>query len=97
MILVHRPLYNLIVVVSAIKHFPEFLGYKAASYPGQPPPRPVRYGPRRLDLPPGFEHDWKKIKTKRKIIIVVEENTGSQNFVHDQKRMSLGQLTPIEC
>ena len=72
-IAVHRPLYNLIVAVSAMKNFPEFLGYKAVSYPGQLPPRPIDYKPRRMDLPPGFENDWQKIKTRRKTIIIVEE------------------------
>ena len=76
-----------------MRSYPEFLGFKAASYPGQPPPRPILYEPRRLDLPPGFENDWKKIKTKRKPIIVLEGNSdlakGPQDFNEDLTKVDI--------
>ena len=73
-----------------MRNFPEFLGYKAASFPEQLPPRQIKYEPRRMDLPPGFEHDWKKIKTRRKTIIIVEEATekGNKGYENHLERVS---------
>ena len=63
---VHRPLYNLIVFMSAYQNYPEFSGYRPRVFPGQPAAREVRYEARRMNLPPGAESDWRKIKTRRK-------------------------------
>lgn len=65
---VHRPLYNLIVFMSAVRNLPEFSGYKPRVFPGQPPPIDVRYEPRRMNLPAGAESDWRKIRTRKEPI-----------------------------
>ena len=48
-----------------MKRFPEFVGYRPVRFPGTEPPRKPRISPRRLNLPPSFASDWKKIKSKR--------------------------------
>ena len=68
--LVHRPLYNLIVFMSAHQNYPEFSGYRPRVFPGTPAAREVRYEPRRMNLPLGAESDWKKIKTRRRIPMI---------------------------
>ena len=86
--LVHRPLYNLIVFMSAHQNYPEFSGYRPRVFPGQPAAREVRYEPRRMNLPPGAESDWKKIKTRRRIIPKIEIS------IHDSNSCD---LPKIEC
>ena len=49
----------------AMRNYPEFLGYKPRRFPHKPHPKPVEYSERRLDLPAGFQEDWRKIKTKQ--------------------------------
>ena len=53
------------IFISAYRRLPEFRGYRPASYPGTTGPRPPNITPRRMNLPPNFESDWKKIESKR--------------------------------
>ena len=44
-----------------MKRLPEFAGYRAVRFPGTEPPQEPKITPRRLNLPPSFASDWKKI------------------------------------
>ena len=52
-----RLVFNAIILVSALRRLPEFAGYRARRFPGQPPPALPRIAPRRLQLPPSFAQD----------------------------------------
>ena len=66
-----RLAFNTLIVISASARLPEFRGYRSRRYPGQPPPRPPRIAPRRLQLPPTFVQDqeWTRIGARRKRIL----------------------------
>ena len=58
----------------ALRRLPEFAGYNGRTFPGQVSPRHGNITPRRLDLPPTFSSEWKKIgfkKTKMNTIKIV--------------------------
>ena len=55
----------MIILYTAAKRNPEFLGYKGKPFPGQLPPRPHEIRPRRPKYPKDFQNDWKKIGSKR--------------------------------
>ena len=60
-----RLLCNVIIYLSALKRLPEFQGYLANRFPGQPKPlRPVLL-PRREFLKSDLETEWKKNASKR--------------------------------
>ena len=44
-----------------MKRLPEFAGYRPVRFPGTEPPQEPKITPRRLNLPPSFASDWKKI------------------------------------
>ena len=60
-------MFNTFILISAWARLPEFRGYQSRRYPGQPPPRPPRIAPRRLQLPPTFAQDeeWRRIGSRR--------------------------------
>ena len=62
-----RLAFNFIIIMSASRRLPEFLGYKGRRYPGQQSPNRPTLQPRRMILPPTFAQDqeWKKIGAKR--------------------------------
>ena len=62
---VTRLVFNLLIFVTAQRNVPEFSGFKARLFPGQELPSIQNILPRRLSLPSGFEHDWKKIGSKK--------------------------------
>ena len=53
------------ILHTANRRLPEFVGWKGRRYPGQLPPLPPIIQPRRLELPPTFAEDWKRIGSKR--------------------------------
>ena len=55
----------MMVLISAWKRLPEFAGYKGKLYPGTLPPRQQTVEPRRMDLPPTFNTEWKRLKSRR--------------------------------
>ena len=55
----------MVILYTAAKRNPEFLGYKGKPFPGQLPPRPHEIQPRRVKYPKDFQNDWKKIGSKR--------------------------------
>ena len=55
----------MIIYVVAKLRLPEFSGFEAKIFPGQPPPSPLIPVPRRIDLPPSFPSEWKQIGSKR--------------------------------
>ena len=55
----------MVIVYTASKRNPEFLGYKGKPFPGQLPSRPQKIQPRRVKYPEDFHNDWKKIGSKR--------------------------------
>ena len=60
-----RLLCNVVIYLSALKRLPEFQGYLANRFPGQPKPiRPVLL-PRRQFLKSYLETESKKIASKR--------------------------------
>ena len=64
-------IYNFIILFTANRRLPEFSGYEARTYPGQPSLRQMKVEPRRNSLPSLLAIDWKKIRSKRAVIIVV--------------------------
>ena len=58
-------MFNVIVLLTALRRLPEFAGYKGRTFPGQMPPRQQMVLPRRMDLPPTFDTEWKRIKSLR--------------------------------
>ena len=60
-----RLLFNVVILYTAAKRNPEFLGYTGKLFPGQLPPRPQEILPRRAKYPKDFHNDWKKIGSKR--------------------------------
>ena len=55
----------MVILYTASKRDPEFLGYKGKPFPGQLPSRPQKMQPRRVKYPEDFNNDWKKIGSKR--------------------------------
>ena len=55
-----------------MKRLPEFAGYKPVRFPGSEPPHKTSISPRRLNLPPSFASDWKKIGSKRKTKLMLD-------------------------
>ena len=55
----------MVILYTAAKRNPEFLGYTGKLFPGQLPPRPQEIYPRREKYPEDFHNDWKKIGSKR--------------------------------
>ena len=55
----------MVILYTASKRNPEFLGYKGKPFPGQLPSRPQEVQPRRTKYPKNFHNDWKKIGSKR--------------------------------
>ena len=67
-----RFLFNVIIYILALKRLPEFSGYKPTRFPGTEPPPKSRISPRRLNLPPSFSSDWKKIGSKRTEMLMLD-------------------------
>ena len=55
----------MVILYTASKRNPEFLGYTGNLFPGQLPPRHQEIQPRREKYPKDFHNDWKKIGSKR--------------------------------
>ena len=66
MFLVMRFLVNIFLLIHAWKRLPEFAGYQGKPFPRQMILRPPDIQPRRYDFPAGFQHDWRKIGSKKK-------------------------------
>ena len=64
-------MFNTFILISAWARLPEFRGYQSRRYPGQPPPRPTRIAPRRLQLPATFTQDreWTRIGARRRTLL----------------------------
>ena len=58
-------MFNVVILYTASKRDPEFLGYKGKPFPGQLPSRPKKIQPRRVKYPEDIHNDWKKIGSKR--------------------------------
>ena len=58
--------------MSAYRRLPEFRGYRPVSYPGTVSPRKPTIAPRRMNLPPSFASDWKKIGSKRTKMMMLD-------------------------
>ena len=55
-----------------MKRLPEFAGYRSVRFPGTEPPHEPSILPRRLNLPPSFASDWKKIRSKRREMLMLD-------------------------
>ena len=60
------------IFVSAYRRLPEFRGYRPISYPGTASPRKPTIAPRRMNLPPNFASDWKRIGSKRTQLLMLD-------------------------
>ena len=60
------------IFVSAYWRLPEFRGYRPVYYPGTVSPRKPTIAPRRMNLPPSFASDWKKIGSKRTKMMMLD-------------------------
>ena len=58
-----RFLFNIIILLTALKRLPELRGYRGRRYPGQLPPSKPTLQPRRLNLPPDYQ--WQNIGSRR--------------------------------
>ena len=58
-----RLLFNIIILLTALKRLPELRGYRGRRYPGQLPPSKPTLQPRRLNLPPDYQ--WQNIGSRR--------------------------------
>ena len=59
--------------MSAHQNYPEFSGYRPRVFPGTPAAREVRYEPRRMNLPPGAESDWKKMTENYYLVCICSQ------------------------
>ena len=59
-----------------MRRLPEFSGYRSLRFPGTESPPQLRIAPRRLDLPPSFASDWKKIGSKRTEMLMLDMPLG---------------------
>ena len=58
-----RFLFNIIILITALRRLPELRGYKGRRYPGHLPPTKPTIQPRRLNLPPDWQ--WQNIGSRR--------------------------------
>ena len=58
-----RFLFNIIILLTALRRLPELRGYRGRRYPGQLPPSKPSIQPRRLNLPPDWQ--WQNIGSRR--------------------------------
>ena len=79
------------IFVSAYWRLPEFRGYRPVYYPGTVSPRKPTIVPRRMNLPPSFASDWKKIGSKRNKKMMLDVPLWSQQ-VRKQKSDDLVQV-----
>ena len=79
------------IFVSAYWRLPEFRGYRPVSYPGTVSPRKQTIAPRRMNLPPSFASDWKKIGSKRSDMMMLDVPLWSQQ-IRKQKSDDLVQV-----
>ena len=83
-----RLIFNILIIMSAYTRLSEFRGYQCRRYPGQPPPRPQRIQPRRLQLPSTFAQDkeWTRIGARRYQFLDLgqpkAQNCGHQTLVN---------------
>ena len=77
--------------MSAYRRLPEFRGYRPVSYPGTVSPRKPTIAPRRMNLPPSFASDWKKIGSKRNKKMMLDVPLWSQQ-IRKQKSDDLVQV-----
>ena len=77
--------------MSAYRRLLEFRGYRPVSYPGTVSPRKPTIAPRRMNLPPSFASDWKKIGSKRNKKMMLDVPLWSQQ-VRKQKSDDLVQV-----
>ena len=70
--LVTRIICYSFIFVSAHWRLPEFRGYRPISYPGTVSPRKPTIAPRRMNLPPTFASDWKRIGSKRTQMLMLD-------------------------
>ena len=65
---------NFYLYFTNLQRFPEFVGYKAQRYPGQPGPRSITYLPKgRFQDLESLAADIQKIKTRAPISIQIED------------------------
>ena len=76
-----RLLLNIFLLTQAQKRLPEFEGYLARGFPGQISLRPPDIQPRRYDFPVGFQHDWRKIGSKKKKFQMYESQESTITIV----------------
>ena len=74
-----------------MKRLPEFAGYRAVRFPGTEPPQEPKIIPRRLNLPPSFASDWKKIGSKRTEMLMLD-----MPLWEKQKRKKYTHLPSVE-
>ena len=77
--------------MSAYWRLPEFRGYRPVSYPATVSPRKQTVAPRRMNLPPSFASDWKKIGSKRNKKMMLDVPLWSQQ-IRKQKSDDLVQV-----
>ena len=77
--------------MSAYWRLPEFRGYRPVYYPGTVSPRKPTIAPRRMNLPPSFASDWKKIGSKRNKKMMLDVPLWSQQ-IRKQKSDDLVQV-----
>ena len=69
---VTRLLVNIMIYILALRRLSEFAGYRSVRFPGTEPPLQPRISPRRLNLPPSFASDWKKIGSRRTEMLMLD-------------------------
>ena len=55
---------NVIVLVSAMRRLPEFSGFRAQTFPGQPSPPTPKIAPRRMEWGEKAQKDTRKLKSR---------------------------------
>ena len=61
-----------------MRRLPEFSGYRSMRFPATESPPQLSITPRRLDLPPSFASDWKKIGSKRTKMLMLDMPLGKR-------------------
>ena len=72
LVIVTRIICYSVIFISVYRRLPEFSGYKPVVFPGTVGPRTQIIAPRRMNLPPNFASDWKRIGSKRTNMLMLD-------------------------
>ena len=84
-----RLFLNVIVLVSAMRRLPEFSGFRAQTFPGQPAPPTPRIAPRRMEWGENTREDTRKSRPRSLMMVSSTIHGLSGVEIFDQKTNTL--------